>query len=95
MIGRCENSCATIWAVECIFGMNWKEVQANPWNISMVEMFEPKLCVFGGHMPINALSYGFDRLYDSYERIVAEFSDDERDDTFCRTALNWFRVPAP
>ena len=70
--------------------MNWKEVQANPWNISMVEMFEPKLCVFGGHMPINALSYGFDRLYDSYERIVAEFSDDERDDTFCRTALNWF-----
>jgi hypothetical protein len=49
----------------------------------------------GGHMPTDALSYGFFRLYDSYERIVAEFSDDERDDMFRRTALNWFQVPAP
>jgi hypothetical protein len=46
-------------------------------------------------MPTDALSYGFFRLYDSYERIVAEFSDDERDDMFRRTALNWFQVPAP
>jgi hypothetical protein len=43
-------------------------------------------------MPIDALSYGFDRLYGTYENILAEFSDDERDDMLRRTALDWFRV---
>jgi len=44
-------------------------------------------------MPIDALSHGFDRLYDAYERILSVFSSDERDDMFRRTALGWFRVP--
>jgi predicted TIM-barrel fold metal-dependent hydrolase len=48
--------------------------------------------MFGSHMPIDALSYGFDRLYATYENILAEFSDDERDDMLRRTALDWFRV---
>lgn len=94
-IGQCENTCASISAVECIFGMSWNEGQVKPWLMSMVEMFEPKRCMFGSHLPIDALSYGFDGLYDSYQRIVAEFSDDERDDMFRRTALNWYRVPTP
>ena len=44
-------------------------------------------------LPIDGLSHGFDRLYDSYEHIVAAFSEDERDAMFRMTALNWFRVP--
>ena len=92
-IRLCDNTCASISAVECIFGMNWNEAQVKPWIMSMVQMFGPKRCMFGSHMPIDALSHGFDRLYDTYERIVAEFSDDERDSMFRTTARNWFRVP--
>jgi predicted TIM-barrel fold metal-dependent hydrolase len=91
-ISRCDNTCASISAVECIFGMNWSEQQVKPWIISLVELFGPKRCMFGSHMPIDALSYGFDRLYGTYENILAEFSDDERDDMLRRTALDWFRV---
>jgi predicted TIM-barrel fold metal-dependent hydrolase len=40
--------------------------------------------MFGSHLPIDALSYGFDRLYDAYERIVAAFSEDERDAIFVK-----------
>jgi predicted TIM-barrel fold metal-dependent hydrolase len=50
--------------------------------------------MFGSHLPIDSLSYGFDRLYDSYERIVATFSEGERDSMFRTTARDWFRVPA-
>ena len=63
-----------------------------PWIVSLVELFGPERCMFGSHMPIDALSYGFDRLYGTYENILAEFSDDERDDMLRRTALDWFRV---
>ena len=92
-ISLCDNTCASISAVECIFGMNWNEAQVKPWIMSIVQMFGPKRCMFGSHMPIDALSHGFDRLYDTYERIVAEFSHDERDSMFRTTARNWFRVP--
>jgi predicted TIM-barrel fold metal-dependent hydrolase len=92
-ISRCGNTCVSISAVECIFGMNWNEEQLKPWIMSLVEMFGPKRCMFGSHMPIDALSHGFDRLYDTYERILSVFSSDERDDMFRRTALSWFRVP--
>src|SRR5262245_16982863 len=92
-ISRCGNTCVSISAVECIFGMNWNEEQLKPWIMSLVEMFGPKRCMFGSHMPIDALSHGFDRLYDTYERILSVFSSDECDDMFRGTALNWFRVP--
>jgi predicted TIM-barrel fold metal-dependent hydrolase len=93
-LGRCENTCASISAIECIFGLDWTEEQVEPWITSVVEAFGPSRCMFGSHLPIDTLSYGFDRLYDSYGRIVATFSQDERDSMFRRTALNWFRVPA-
>src|SRR5262249_60390716 len=89
----CGNTGVSIRAVECICGMNWNEEQLYPWIISLVETFGPKRCMFGSHMPIDALSHGFDRLYDTYERILSVFSSDERDDMFRRIALNWFRVP--
>jgi predicted TIM-barrel fold metal-dependent hydrolase len=93
-LGRCENTCAAISAIECIFGIDWTEEQVEPWITSVVEAFGPTRCMFGSHLPIDALSHGFDRLYDAYERIVAAFSEDERDAMFRMTALNWFRVPA-
>ena len=92
-LGRCENTCVSISAIECIFGLNWTEEQIEPWIMSVVEAFGPTRSMFGSHLPIDGLSHGFDRLYDAYELIVAGFSEDERDAIFRRTALNWFRVP--
>jgi predicted TIM-barrel fold metal-dependent hydrolase len=90
-LGRCENTCASISAVECIFGLDWREEQVEPWILSVVEAFGPARCMFGSHLPISALSHGFDRLYSAYDRIVGAFSDSEQDAMFGATALNWFR----
>jgi predicted TIM-barrel fold metal-dependent hydrolase len=92
-LGRCENTCASVSAIECIFGLDWTEEQIEPWVTSVIEAFGPTRCMFGSHLPIDGLSHGFDRLYGAYERIVAAFSDDERDAVFRSTALKWFRVP--
>jgi predicted TIM-barrel fold metal-dependent hydrolase len=89
-LGRCANVRAEIAAIECIFGMGWQREQIAPWVLSVVEMFGPARCMFGSHMPIAALSQGFERLYDAYQEIVAGFSPGERDDLFRGTAGAWF-----
>ncbi len=92
-LGRCENACASISATECIFEMNWTEDQAELWIRSTIEAFGPKRSMFGSHLPIDTLSYGFDRLYDAYERIVGGASDDEKDALFRTTGSSRYRGP--
>jgi len=91
-LSRCANVCAEISAIECIFGMGWHREQIAPWVLSVIEMFGPARCMFGSHMPIASLSWGFERLYDAYQEIVAGFSQAERDDMFRGTAAAWFRL---
>jgi predicted TIM-barrel fold metal-dependent hydrolase len=90
MLSRCANVRAEIAAIECIFGMGWHREQITPWVLSLIEMFGPARCMFGSHMPIAGLSWGFERLYDAYQEIVAGFSQAERDDMFSGTAAAWF-----
>jgi predicted TIM-barrel fold metal-dependent hydrolase len=91
-LGKCGNTCASISAIECIFGMDWNEEQIEPWIASVIEAFGPARCMFGSHLPITSLSHGFDRLFEAYERIVATLSEAERDAIFRTTALSWFRM---
>ena len=92
-LGRCENTCASISAVECIFGMEWTVEQVEPWITSIIEAFGPQRTMFGSHLPIGTLSHGFDGLYDAYERIVAGASRDEKSALFRTNARRWYRVP--
>jgi predicted TIM-barrel fold metal-dependent hydrolase len=92
-LGRCDNARASISAVECIFGLDWSEAEVGPWIQAVIEAFGPGRCMFGSHLPIDGLSYGFNQLYDAYERIVSGFSDDEKDAMFRGTAAAWFRIP--
>jgi predicted TIM-barrel fold metal-dependent hydrolase len=89
VLSRCANVRAEIAAIECIFGMGWRREQIAPWVLSLIEMFGPARCMFGSHMPIAGLSWGFERLYDAYQEIVAGFSQAERDDMFRGTAAAW------
>ena len=92
-LSQCENVCADISAIECIFGLDWRSDGVAPWVLSLVEMFGPKRCMFGSHLPISKLSFGFEPLYDAYQQIVAEFSHDEKDHMFRKVATDWFAIP--
>jgi predicted TIM-barrel fold metal-dependent hydrolase len=90
LLSRCANVRVEIMAIETIFGMRWQREQITPWVLSVIEMFGPARCMFGSHMPIDGLSWGFQRLYDAYQEIAAGFSETERDDLFRGTAAAWF-----
>jgi predicted TIM-barrel fold metal-dependent hydrolase len=75
------------------FGLDWSAAEVGPWIQAVIEAFGPGRCMFGSHLPIDGLSYGFNQLYDAYERIVSGFSDDEKDAMFRGTAAAWFRIP--
>lgn len=92
-LSRCDNTCLGISAVECIFGMDWTWPQVKPWIATLVELFGTRRCMFGSHLPIDALSYGFERLYRAYDDVLSGFSADERDDVLRGTAQRWFKVP--
>ena len=92
-LSRCENVCIEIAAIECLFGMGWLQEEVAPWILSVIDMFGPARCMFGSHMPIAGLSVGFERLYDTYQEIVAKFSAIERDHMFRDTAAAWFKPP--
>jgi predicted TIM-barrel fold metal-dependent hydrolase len=93
LLSRCANVRAEVSAIECIFGMGWRREQVAPWALSVVELFGLARCMFGSHLPIAGLSWGFERLYDAYQEIVAGFSPAERDDLFRGTAAAWFKLP--
>jgi predicted TIM-barrel fold metal-dependent hydrolase len=95
MLSRCANVCAEISAIECIFGMGWQLEQVAPWVLTIIDIFGPTRCMFGSHMPIAGLSWGFGRLYEAYQEIVVRFSESERHDMFRRTAAAWFNRHAP
>ena len=90
-VSRCENVCIEIAAIECLFGMDWRQEDVAPWILSAIELFGPARCMFGSHMPIAGLSVGFEHLYDVYQEIVAGFSTVERDALFRGTAAAWFK----
>jgi predicted TIM-barrel fold metal-dependent hydrolase len=90
VLSRCENVCIEIAAIECLFGMDWRQGDVAPWILSVIDMFGPARCMFGSHMPIAGLSVGFERLYDAYQEIAAGFSAVERDHLFRATAAAWF-----
>jgi len=91
-LSRCDNVSTDISAIECVFGMNWTLEQVSPWVLSLIEIFGPHRCMFGSHLPIAALSRGFEPLYDAYRQIVFDFSQSEQDQMFGGVAADWFRI---
>lgn len=92
LLSRCENVRMGISAIECIFGMDWQVEQVRPWVLALIEVFGPGRCMFGSHLPIDKLSFGFETLYSAYRQMVADFSPEERDAMFRGNAAEWFRV---
>jgi predicted TIM-barrel fold metal-dependent hydrolase len=91
-LSECENVCASISAIECVFGMDWTEEKVAPWVLSLIDMFGPGRCMFGSHLPIARVSRGFSSLFEAYRQIVRGFSLDEQDQLFRKVAADWFRL---
>jgi predicted TIM-barrel fold metal-dependent hydrolase len=94
ILSQLENTCLSISAIECIFGMDWSVEQIKPWILEAIERFGAERCMFGSHLPIAKLSRSFDELYDAYFQLTASASSSEKELLFSKTASNWFRLHA-
>jgi predicted TIM-barrel fold metal-dependent hydrolase len=91
-LSECDNICASISAIECLFGRDWTAETVRRWLLQAVELFGPDRCMLGSHMPITTLSRGFEPLYAAYREILSGFSADEQDKMFRGVAAQWFRL---
>jgi predicted TIM-barrel fold metal-dependent hydrolase len=89
-ISACENVRVTVSAVECVFGMQWRIAQAQPWIDAVFELFGTERVMFGSHRPISRLARNFASPYAAYRELTKGFSDAERDAVFRSNAAKWF-----
>lgn len=85
-----DNICFEISALECIFGMDWKNSVVQPWIDSAITSVGIDRCMFGSHSPICNLSHNFLQQLDSYENFFKGFSDNDKSMFFYDVAQKWF-----
>src|SRR5262249_16281914 len=91
-LSESDNVCASVSAIECLFGRSWTVETIRRWLLSAVELFGPDRCMLGSHMPIATLSRGFEPLYAAYREILADFSAGEQGKMFQGVAAQGFGV---
>jgi len=67
------------------------EAQA-PWYLHMIECFTPERCMFESNFPVDRLSISYHVLWNGLKKIVANFSEDEKDAMFRGTASRVYRL---
>ncbi len=55
--------------------------------LELIDMFSPSRCMFASNFPVSGLKISFNKLYKNYKKIVADFSLDEKQDLFWKTAM--------
>jgi predicted TIM-barrel fold metal-dependent hydrolase len=70
----------------------WSEETIRPFVLETIERFGPGRAMFASDVPTDKLHASFDRLIDSYVRIVSEFSAGERTQLFAATARETYRL---
>jgi len=63
-----------------------------PYYLHTIECFGPQRCMFESNFPVDRLSISYQVLWNGLKKIVADFSEDEKDHLFCGTASRVYRV---
>ena len=77
------------------FGMvdlTWTEESLRPFVLHCIDRFGPERTMFGSNFPVDRLMSGYRRLWEAYDSLVADFSDDERRMMFTETAERVYRI---
>ena len=75
-------------------------VKGKAWNYSqnekiiheLIDLFGPQRCMFASNFPVSKIKISFDNLYKSYKQIVKNFSYDEKNWLFSKTAMKVYDI---
>jgi predicted TIM-barrel fold metal-dependent hydrolase len=84
-----------VWVKISGLGMvdwRWTQDSIRPFVLETIEIFGPDRCMFASNFPVDKLYSSFDVLYDTFKKIVSDFSIDEQRKLFSDTALAVYRI---
>lgn len=73
---------------------DWHWTQASMHRVirDIIEVFSPARCMFASNFPVDKAYSSFDALYQAYEAVVADLSEDEQHAVFCGNAARIYRL---
>ncbi|EEB78431.1 Amidohydrolase family protein [marine gamma proteobacterium HTCC2148] len=75
-----------------MFNPRWDETALRPIILRVLETFGPTRVMFGSNFPVDKLYNNYGYLWQTYDRVTADFSTTERQQMFCTTAENFYRI---
>ncbi|WP_204113626.1 amidohydrolase family protein [Shimia biformata] len=71
---------------------SWTVDSMRPMIRDLIEIFGPDRAMFASNFPVDKAYSSFDALYQTFETVVADLSDDEQEALFWRTADHVYRL---
>jgi predicted TIM-barrel fold metal-dependent hydrolase len=71
---------------------HWTADSIRPFVLQTIETFGVDRSMFASNFPVDKLYTSFDELYGAFERIVADFSEAEKEKMFCDNAIKFYRL---
>ncbi|CAB1078586.1 amidohydrolase [Alkalispirochaeta odontotermitis] len=103
-LARCENVYAKLGGMAMPDnGFGW-HLRAKPptsdefvkaqqaYYLHTIECFGPRRCMFESNFPVDRLSISYPVLFNGFKKIVADFSEDEKDMMFSGTATRVYKL---
>jgi predicted TIM-barrel fold metal-dependent hydrolase len=84
------NTRITISALECVFGMNWRPLEAQRWVDTVIDLFGVNRVMVGSHTPLSSLARHVQSPYAAYLELTAGLSAQDRRAIFHDTARDWY-----
>ncbi len=103
-IARCENVVAKLGGLAMPdngFGWNQRATPATSdelveaqrdYYLHTIDCFGPERCMFESNFPVDRRSISYPVLYNALKKLVADFSEDEKDAMFYRTAEQVYQL---
>ncbi len=103
-LARCENVVVKLGGLPMkICGFGWHKQDAppssaktaeahRPWYLHCIDCFGVDRCMFESNFPVDRAGGSYTLLWNSFQRIVADFSDDEKAALFRGTARRVYRL---
>ena len=75
-----------------MFNQHWTTEDLRPLILSCIDIFGPSRCMFGSNFPVDKLHSSYERIWDVYNMITADFSQTERANLFQHNAEQFYSM---
>ena len=106
-LAACENVCVKVGGLTMpICGFGWEKDDlppdspalaeaTRPWYLHVIDRFGPERCMFESNFPVDKSCCSYTVLWNSFKRMTADFTEEEKTALFSGTASRVYRLALP